>query len=56
MKYATINIQENINVAKKKQRLIQNLFKNPYSEEELMNIILPEEIELCKSCKINGKF
>ena len=41
---------------KKKQRLIQNLFKNPYSEEELMNIILPEEIELCKSCKINGKF
>ena len=50
MRDATSNIQKNVNMAKKKQTLIQNLFKQPFSEGELMNILLPKEIELCKSC------
>ena len=45
MRDATSNIQ-----AKKKQTLITNLFQQPFSEGELMNIFLPKEIELCKSC------
>ena len=50
MRDATSNIQANAKMAKKKQTLITNLFQQPFSEGELMNIFLPKEIELCKSC------
>jgi len=44
-------------MVKKKQRLIRNLFQNPFSERELMNIILPQEIELFKICiKLSANF
>ena len=42
---------------KKKQTLIQNLFKKPFSKGELINNFLPKEIELCKSCqKLSANF